>query len=132
MFALCTMVAAAWANTDDDGDAIADISVTDSHVQRKAPLRSTADVKNCDVVSPHGEGAFEIERWASQVLERALRAAGALIMRALQPAAGDGAASVVAVISACSVAFLAAPTFRALADAERTYQVLRNLRYWNP
>lgn len=74
------------------------------------------------------DGGIELETLALAVLWRAARAAWSLILRALRLDAGDVVATIVTVTSLCSVAFIALPTFRALENAERTYQVTLRAR----
>lgn len=73
--------------------------------------------------STFGANRIELETLALEALWRTGRALWALFMRVIKPQAGDGEAAAVAAISLLSVAFVALPTFRALEDAERTYQV---------
>lgn len=68
-------------------------------------------------------GRLRLEELALAALWRATEAVWALASRVLRPEAGDVAAAAVSTTSLCSVAFFAVPTFRALEDAERTYQV---------
>lgn len=137
------MVATAWANTDSDEDST--LGSMDNYQPPEAPLSFSSDTVAAAVAaaaavlpgeaagsdpisSMLGGGAAgaegaKLEAWTWMALERAVRAGATLIMRGLRPASGDGAAMAIAAVSACSVTFLAWPTFRALADAERTYQV---------
>lgn len=83
-----------------------------------------AALGNCYLNSNEAEcGRLELETLALVAFWRAARSMWALALCVLRPEAGDVAAAVVAAISLCSVAFLAWPTFRALEDAEQTYQV---------
>lgn len=120
VFALCTMIACAWTNAhaegDTDGNAFADVCEGDARGR-------DGSGSSIPVISPIEDGRLELETLALAALLRAGRVVWALVLRFLQPAAGDGAATAVAAISLCSVAFVALPTFRALEDAERTYQV---------
>lgn len=80
-----------------------------------------------DAGGAEGCGRIELEALAAEALWRAARAVWALLLRAVGPEPGDGAAAAVSAISLCSVAFVALPTFRALEEAEQTYQVIQML-----
>lgn len=120
LFTLSVMIAYAWANTGSPNDqeqaAAEDLSA--------APDQGAVGSGGCQLgAGATRPGRVELEVLALEALCRACRAVWALVLRVLRPEVKDGAAAAVTVISLCSVAFVALPTFRALEDAERTYQV---------
>lgn len=143
LFALCTMVAYAWINASpDEEEAIpanvhqarpeatcsADGGVSDGTGACYEYAAHSDPVVGSGGGNAEGEGAeacgrLRLEELAVAGLWRAAEAVWALASRVLRPEAGDMAAAAVSTISLCSVAFFAVPTFRALEDAERTYQV---------
>ncbi|CAM9179423.1 unnamed protein product [Ectocarpus sp. 4 AP-2014] len=131
LFTLCTTVAYAWINAgaaDGDGDGDGG-GATASQSCETPPLVGPEEGESfegeCGVYYGGGAaacGRLRLEEFALAALWRAAAALWALASRALRPEAEDWAAAAVAVVSLCSVAFFAVPTFRALEDAERTYQ----------
>lgn len=118
------MIACAWSNAD--AECATDVPAPDHAFAdiREGKVGRVGGCRNGNPdISLEDDGRLELETMALAALLRAGRAMWALVLRVLQPAAGDGAAAAVAVISLCSVAFVALPTFWALEDAERTYQV---------
>lgn len=115
VFTLCIMIAAAWvADSNSDG--------CDKTGQEICSLGQNVN-RNTEAGGGGRGGTIELETLAFEALARAVRAAGALIIRGLRPSEGDGAAALITVVSMCSVAFAAWPTFTALAEAELTYHV---------
>lgn len=124
VFTLCTMIACAWSNAH--AECATDVPASNhafAGIREGDDGRVDGSRNGNPHVSLEDGGRLELETLALAALLRAGRAVWALVLRVLQPAAGDGAAAAVAVISLCSVAFVALPTFWALEDAERTYQV---------
>lgn len=133
VFALCGMVADAWISFDDGSDvcsskASIEIGGDDGHWATCACGDSFPEfrVGRC-LASSSLAGTVELEVWIIQALTRALRAIGALALRSLQPTEEDAVAAAIAIVSMCSVAFIAWPTYIALAEAECTYQVSERL-----
>lgn len=145
-FTLCTMVAYAWIDADadaatcnpDDDIASSETNEASSSWHGEDSFHTGDDRYDSDAIDggvggyPTGSGGggggkgtcgkVRLEVLAFEALWRAVGAAWALLSRILRPEAGDGAAAAVAAISLCSVAFFAVPTFKALEDAEQTYQ----------
>ena len=135
LFTLFVIAARAWVDAlpeDAEPQAGEDISSPSldflppfqpaSASQELAPPSGYA---SCDAEADRAAACdgIKLETLAFVALCRAARAGWALVLRALRPETGDGAAVAVTVTSLCSVAFIALPVFRALEDAERTYQV---------
>lgn len=121
LFTLCLIAARAWIDVGHSSSlSIASEEGTSCH--------------NCDAWFRIGacDGGIELETLALAALWRAARAAWSLVLRAIRLDAGDVATTTVTVTSLCSVAFIAFPTFRALEDAEQTYQVRVGLAYHFP
>lgn len=146
LFTLCTVVTYAWINAGPGEDSIS----ADGHQARPGEAcgagggefgesGGACNAADSDPVIG-GSGGFaaaaeyerddeeacgrlRLEELAVAALSRAAEAVWALASRVLRPEAGDAAAAAVSTISLCSVAFFAVPTFLALEDAERTYQV---------
>lgn len=114
LFTLCAMLASAWTSTApaDTPRACSSDSRGDLYVEGEC---YADDWAAC--------GRLRLEELALAALWRAAGALWGLALRVVSPEVGDGPAAAVSVISLCSVAFFAVPTFRALEDAERTYQV---------
>ncbi|CAM9326436.1 unnamed protein product [Ascophyllum nodosum] len=134
LFTLFVIAARAWVDAlpeDAEPQAGEDISSPSldflppfqpaSASQELAPPSGYA---SCDAEADRAAACdgIKLETLAFVALCRAARAGWALVLRALRPETGDGAAVAVTVTSLCSVAFIALPVFRALEDAERTYQ----------
>ncbi|CAN0330492.1 unnamed protein product, partial [Laminaria digitata] len=126
LFTVCTMVAYAWVNAGTPCDAAG--AGAGYEASWPPPLDGgLEDAALLDGISAGGGGGsgcgrIELEVLAVEALWRAARAVWSLLLRAVGPEPGDGAAAAVSAISLCSVAFVALPTFRALEDAEQTYQ----------
>lgn len=112
LFTLCLMAARAWIDVGHSPS----LSTTSEEGTTCSNCHALFRIGACD-------GGIELETLALALLWRAARAAWSLVLRAVWLDAGDVAATTVTVTSLCSVAFIALPTFRALEDAERTYQV---------
>lgn len=138
LFTLCTTVAYAWINADGDGGGTATASQACATLPPVGPEEGESYEGECgaDYGDGHATGGggggaaacgrLRLEELAVAALWQAAAALWALASRALRPEGGDVAAAAVAVVSLCSVSFFAVPTFRALEDAERTYQVREN------
>ncbi|CAM9396925.1 unnamed protein product [Ectocarpus sp. 6 AP-2014] len=132
LFTLCTTVAYAWINAAaaNGGGGGGGGTATASQACATPPLVGPEEGESfegeCGVYHGGGGaaacGRLRLEELALAALWRAAAALWALASQALRPEAGDWAAAAVAVVSLCSVSFFAVPTFRALEDAERTYQ----------
>lgn len=139
LFTLCAMLAAAWINASPAAEADTTADVRDGEWEtigeggKTNGLYESSGGFSADMGGSGGcyagdmDGAacgrLRLEELAFAALCRAVRALWGLLLRVLRPEVGDGPAAAVSVISLCSVAFFAVPTFRALEDAERTYQV---------
>lgn len=146
LFTLCAMLASAWINAAPAAEAGTTVSDTDeacfsSPPRSDEPYGQDWEGRQLDgmvedtATDAGGEGGcyagdtdaacgrLRLEELAFAALCRAARALWGLVLRVLRPEVGDGPAAAVSVISLCSVASFAVPTFRALEDAERTYQV---------
>lgn len=138
LFTLCAMLASAWIDAAPPSETDRTVPDSGAPAAPEACLPSEPDglqgedqwaegmaASACYAGGGDGGtcGRLRLEELAFVALCRAAWALWGLVLRVLRPEAGDGPGAAVSVISLCSVAFFAVPTFRALEDAERTYQV---------
>lgn len=129
VFAAYTILAAAWADsggvTDGGHAGVAFMDECDKQATGHArggvmPRIIESWCQTSGAVA----GSNEMEEWILWAMTRAFGAMNALIERVLKPANMDAVEVVITIVSMSTVAFITWPTYFALAEAERTYQVM--------